>query len=131
MDNSYLEQAGAHVASPAAGGSSPAAAQAGEEGAGASEPVLSQPMAECFSQPECRNVWLQAAHYATLRGFVQQHLLQRLLAAVVLVEWPLTIARRLTIPLLEQVQITPRSLRYRSHGGVQHEAACTTTRTSS
>ena len=47
--------------------------------------------------------WLQAAHYATLRGFVEQHLLQRMLAAVSVLEWPLTVARRGTIPLLEQV----------------------------
>jgi hypothetical protein len=47
--------------------------------------------------------WLQAAHYATLRGFVEQHLLQRMLVAITVLEWPLTIARRGTIPLLEQV----------------------------
>lgn len=50
-----------------------------------------------------QSIWLQAAHYATLRGFVEQHLLQRLLAAITVLEWPLTIARRGTIPLLEQV----------------------------
>lgn len=46
---------------------------------------------------------MQAAHYANLRGFVQNVLLQRLLLAVEVMEWPLTIARRATIPLLEQV----------------------------
>lgn len=34
---------------------------------------------------------------------MQNVLLQRLLLAVEVVEWPLTIARRATIPLLEQV----------------------------
>ncbi len=50
-----------------------------------------------------RSVWLRAAHHATIRGLVEQHLLQRLLAAVETLEWPLTIARRASIPLLEQV----------------------------
>ena len=45
----------------------------------------------------------QAAHYADLRGVVEQVVLQRLLTAIKTVEWPLTIARRATTPLLEQV----------------------------
>lgn len=49
------------------------------------------------------NAVAQAAHYADLRGFVEQVVLQRLLTVVKTVEWPLTIARRATTPLLEQV----------------------------
>lgn len=48
--------------------------------------------------------WLQAAHSGSLRMFVEQQLLQRVLTAITVLEWPLTIARRATIPLLEQVR---------------------------
>lgn len=107
VDNAYLDAAGMPAGTPA-GGSPSAAATPGAADASTPAPGLSQPAADSdgFSQPECRSVWLQAAHYATLRGFVRQHLLQRLLAAVVVLEWPLTIARRLSIPLLEQVCFT-------------------------
>lgn len=80
---------------PSAPAESPTLAVGGGGGGGASSSGR--------SLRRTQSVWLQAAHYATLRGFVEQHLLQRLLTAITVLEWPLTIARRGTIPLLEQV----------------------------
>lgn len=48
-------------------------------------------------------MWLKAAHNGSIRVFVEQQLLQRVLTAITVLEWPLTVARRATIPLLEQV----------------------------
>ena len=114
VDNAYLDTALEGPPAPASGvaaqqmtdavsphipaaATDPLAAEGGNSGSGSGGAS-----GRCARRLSERS-WLQAAHYATLRGFVEQHLLQRMLVAVSVLEWPLTVARRGTIPLLEQV----------------------------